>query len=144
MVSRILLLVASIAIGLLTACNAQSTTPTASSGVPVSVEDGAYINITSPQLAEMLKSKDFFFANTHIPYEGEIAQTDAFIPYAEITQRLGELPADKNAKIVLYCRSGRMSSIAAAELVKAGYTNVWNLDGGMVAWEQVGLPLKSK
>ena len=42
------------------------------------------------------------------------------------------------------CRSGRMSSIAAKELVKAGYTNVWNLDGGMVAWEQVGLPLKSR
>ncbi len=37
-----------------------------------------------------------------------------------------------------------MSAIAAQELVKAGYTNVWNLDGGMAAWEQQGLPLKEK
>jgi rhodanese-related sulfurtransferase len=31
-----------------------------------------------------------------------------------------------------------MSTIASKELVKLGYTNIWNLDGGMVAWEQAG------
>lgn len=39
------------------------------------------------------------------------------------------------------CRSGRMSAIAAANLVGLGYTNVWNLDGGMAAWEQAGLEI---
>jgi rhodanese-related sulfurtransferase len=34
-----------------------------------------------------------------------------------------------------------MSNIAAEKLVGLGYTNVWNLDGGMVAWEQAGLPI---
>jgi rhodanese-related sulfurtransferase len=128
------------------ACSAQSTAPVAdsASGAPVSVEGGTYTNITPAQLADMLKSKDFFFANTHIPYEGEIEQTDAFIPYDEITQRLNELPADKNARIVLYCRSRRMSAIAAEALVKAGYTNVWNLDGGMIAWGETGFSLKDK
>ncbi len=38
----------------------------------------------------------------------------------------------------------RMSAIAAEELVKDGYANVWNLDGGMAAWEQQGFPLKEK
>ncbi|HKZ82158.1 MAG TPA: rhodanese-like domain-containing protein [Anaerolineae bacterium] len=132
--------------GLMTACSAQATAPVtdSSSGVPVSVEGGAYTNITPAQLADLLKSKDFFFANTHIPYEGEIEQTDGFIPYDEITQRLSELPADKNAKIVLYCRSGRMSAIAAEALVKGGYTDVWNLDGGMIAWEEAGFSLKGE
>ncbi len=88
--------------------------------------------------------KDFFFVNTHIPYEGEIEETDAFIAYDKTAQQLNSYPADKNAKIALYCRSGRMSAIAAQELVKAGYTNVWNLDGGMVAWEQAGYKLMSK
>jgi rhodanese-related sulfurtransferase len=132
--------------GLMAACSAQTIAPVAdsSSGVPVSVEGGTYTNIAPAQLADMLKGKDFFFANTHIPYEGEIEQTDAFIPYDEITQRSSELPPDKNAKIVLYCRSGRMSAIAAEALAKAGYTNIWNLDGGMIAWEEAGFSLKGK
>ena len=51
------------------------------------------------------------------------------------TQCVSEYPADKSMKIVLYRRSGRMSASADAALVKAGYTGVWNLEGGMIAWE---------
>ena len=133
-------------VGLLAACGGQSAAPaiTAVPAVKVEVEGGSYTNVTPQQLAEMLKKKDFFFVNVHIPYEGEIDPTDAQIPYDQTMQQLSQYPADKNAKIVLYCRSGHMSSIAAKELVKAGYTNVWNLDGGMAAWVQQGLPLKEK
>src|SRR3990167_10448621 len=81
-----------------------------------------YTDITSDQLREMLKNKDFYFMNVHTPYEGEIEKTDAFIPYNEIDKNLDKLPKDKNAKIVLYCRSGRMSKIAAQSLVDLGYT----------------------
>ena len=62
----------------------------------------------------------------------------------EIEKDLDKLPADKNAKIILYCRSGRMSAIAAETMVRLGYTNVWNTEGGMIAWETLGLPLKTK
>lgn len=89
----------------------------------------------------MLGAKDFVFINVHIPYAGEIVQTDAFIPYNEVEQNISKFPADKNAKVFLYCQSGRMSAIAAETLVKLGYTNVWNLDGGMIAWEAAGLPV---
>lgn len=128
---------------LLAACSAQPGTPTAAPsagmGVPVSVAGGTYINVTPNEVAEMLKGSDLLFVNTHIPYEGEIEQTDAFIAFeARGAQRVGEYPADTNAKIVLYCRSGRMSAIVAEALVQAGYTDVWNLDGGMIAWEQAG------
>lgn len=97
--------------------------------------------VTSGQLAEMLRGKDFFFVNTHIPYEGEIAGTDAFIPFDETASRIREYPADKTAKIVVYCRSGRMSAIAARELAKAGFTNVIDLSGGMVGWEDAGFTI---
>ena len=135
-----------ISLGILAACGGQSAAPTVvpATGANVQVEGGAYTDVTPAQLAAMLKKKDFFFVNVHIPYEGEIDPTDAQIPYDQTVQQLSQYPADKNAKIVLYCRSGRMSSIAAKELVKLGYTNVWNLDGGMAAWEQQGLPLKER
>lgn len=146
MVIRRLGFVAPMLIALLAACGGQTPAPTAAptTAVKVAVEDGTYFNLTPIQLADMLKQKDFFFVNVHIPYEGEIDPTDAQLPYDQTAQLLSQYPADKNAKIVLYCRSGRMSSIAAKELVKAGYTNVWNLDGGMSAWQVQGLPLKER
>ncbi len=127
-----------------TACGGTTAAPAASSGsdgVKVQTEGGAYTDITPEQLKQMLDHKDFVFVNTHIPYEGEIADTDAFVPYDALDENLGKLPSDKNAKIVLYCMSDRMSTIAAQELVKKGYTNLYNLDGGMQAWQQAGYPL---
>jgi rhodanese-related sulfurtransferase len=103
--------------------------------------DKGFTDISVADLSTMLEAKDFFFVNTHIPYEGEIANTDAFIPYNDLEGYAGQLPPDKDARIVLYCRSGRMSEIAATELVERGYTNVYELDGGMIAWEDAGLPL---
>ena len=111
-------------------------------GEKVAVSGGAYTDASAAELQTMLKNKDFTFVNVHIPFEGNIAGTDVSIPYNEIDQNLSKLPVDKGAKIVLYCRSGRMSSIAAETLVGLGYTNVWNLKGGMVGWEKAGLPLE--
>ncbi|OGG03844.1 hypothetical protein A2W14_04865 [Candidatus Gottesmanbacteria bacterium RBG_16_37_8] len=100
-----------------------------------------YTDITSNQLKTMLQKKDFYFVNVHVPYEGEIEKTDAFIPYNEIEKNLEKLPKDKNAKIVLYCRSGRMSTIAAKRLTELGYTNIGNLLLGMHDWQSKGYSL---
>jgi rhodanese-related sulfurtransferase len=96
-----------------------------------------YADISVGQLAEILDSEEFTLVNVHIPYEGELPQTDLLIPYNEIGDHLDELPA-KDAPIVLYCRSGSMSTTAAEVLVDEGYTNVMELDGGFNAWEAAG------
>ncbi len=124
------------AIGLV-ACSSQA----ASSVSKVTVAGGSYTNVTPAQLKEMLGQKDFFLVNVHVPYTGELAQTDAFIPYTDIEQNLSRLPVDRAAKILLYCSSGHMSGIAANTLVKLGYTYIWNLDGGMAAWQNAGYSL---
>ena len=125
----------------LAACQGQ---PAQVTGETVNVAGGSYRNVTPDELNAMLKNKDFVFVNVHIPFEGNIANSDLSLPYDQIAepQYLSQLPADKNAKIVLYCRSGRMSQIAAEELVKLGYTNLWNLAGGMVEWEGAGYELE--
>ncbi|HEX6269392.1 MAG TPA: rhodanese-like domain-containing protein [Anaerolineales bacterium] len=111
-------------------------------GKTVTVTGGSYQNVTPDELHAMLKDEDFVFINVHIPFAGNIADTDLSIPYDGIEQNLSQLPADKNAKIVLYCRSGRMSEIAAEKLISLGYTDIWNLNGGMVEWEQAGYDIE--
>ncbi|MCL7453510.1 MAG: rhodanese-like domain-containing protein [Anaerolineae bacterium] len=99
-----------------------------------------YADISVEQLAELLEAEDVTMVNVHVPYEGELPQTDLFIPYDEIQDHLAELPA-KDAPIVLYCRSGSMSTTAARVLAEEGYSNVMELDGGFNAWEASGQQL---
>lgn len=74
----------------------------------------------------------------HVPYEGHIDGTDAFVSYETIGMRDG-LSEDRGAPLALYCRSGDMSEQAGADLVALGYTNIVDLDGGMNAWVAAGL-----
>jgi rhodanese-related sulfurtransferase len=121
--------------------------PPESSATAVAAQPGAlvetapnaagYVDVTVEQLAGLLDQKDFTLVNVHIPYEGELPQTDLFIPFDKIEDHLAQLPA-KDAPIVLYCRSGRMSTDAAEVLVDLGYTNVYELDGGFNAWAAAG------
>ncbi len=140
-------IVLSVVIGslFLAACSGAAPTatlaPVAVVGTQVQVPGGAYTDVSAVELHTMLANKDFVLVNVHIPFDGNIAGTDLSIPYDQIAQNLDKLP-EKAAKIVLYCRSGRMSDIAAKELVSQGYTNVWNLSGGMAAWEQAGLDIQ--
>lgn len=127
----------------LVACGGeQSPTAATEETIPAGFEkNGAgYADITVEQLAEMLPDKDFTLVNVHIPFEGDLPQTDAFVPFNEIEAHLDRLPA-KDAPIVLYCRSGNMSTQAAEELADLGYTNVMELDGGFNAWKASGREL---
>ena len=109
-----------------------------SDGTVIQASGGQWTNITPDKLGSMLKAKDFTLLNVKTPYIGEIAGTDLYIPYADVAARASELPADKAAKIVVYCRSGNESAIAAQTLLDLGYTNIDNLDGGMAAWTAHG------
>ena len=126
-----------LAVLILVSCQSKPVT-----GETVSAAGGSYQNVTPTELRTMLESKDFMLVNVHIPFAGNIPGTDLSIPYNEIEPNLSQLPADNSAKIVLYCSSGRMSEIAAEELVSMGYTNVWNLNGGMADWKQAGFELE--
>ena len=127
----------------LVACGGGSTTTDVGDGAVgtrVEVEGGAYFDITPKTLESWLADKDFLLVNVAVPYVGEIESTDEFIPLDQIEGRLDAF-SQQDAKIVVYCRSGATSTEAARRLVRLGYSNVWNLEGGMMAWQEAGFPL---
>jgi rhodanese-related sulfurtransferase len=113
----------------------------ADAGKEVRVEEGVYRSISPAELSAMLRAKDFFLVDVHVPYAGEIPKTDAFISYEDTAARIGDYPRDKAASVVVYCLGNRMSGIAVRELLKMGYTNLSMLDGGMNGWRAAGFPL---
>ena len=103
------------------------------------IEDkNEFKSITSAQLANMLnENKDFFLLDVRESFElFSLGKIDGVvnIPIGELTSRINEIPADKNKGIVCICASGNRSYEAAHYLVKNGYKNVMNLEGGTYGW----------
>lgn len=138
--SVLFLIVLAVVPVLLAACSSPATEADTTETVPIKNNDG-YIDINVDQLNNMLEQKDFSLVNVHIPYAGDIPKTDTSIPFDDLESNLNQLPADKDAPVVVYCRSGNMSTQAAETLVGLGYTNVMEVDGGMNAWQSAGYEL---
>lgn len=122
---------------LLTACQA---TQEPQIGIEADMGGYKYRVVSVPELQAMLENKDFVMLNVYTPWEKDIPGTDLRIGYDILPESMSQLPAEKDAKIVVYCLSGGMSKKAVATLVTQGYTNIWMLDGGLTTWEMAGLP----
>ncbi|MEO8273113.1 MAG: rhodanese-like domain-containing protein [Chloroflexota bacterium] len=121
-----------------------SAAPVDRQGTFVEGVGGQWLNVTPGTLASMLESKDFTLLNVKTPYIGEIAGTDLYIPYTDLQARAADLPQDRASRILVYCRSGAESAIAAQTLLDLGYTDIVNLDGGMSAWVASGRAIVQK
>jgi rhodanese-related sulfurtransferase len=111
-------------------------------GAEVKIDGGSYRLVSVTELQTMLENKDFVLVNVHIPWQGDILQTDLHLAYDAIEQNLDQLPAEKDAKILVYCLTSGMAKKAVVTLLAQGYTNLWMLDGGTTTWEEAGLALE--
>jgi len=71
--------------------------------------------------------------------EGRVAGS-LLVPLATVGDRVGEFPKDQ--PVYVFCRSGNRSLVAARTLVEAGFSDVRNVEGGMIAWAAAGLPVQ--
>lgn len=105
-------------------------------------------NISPLEAKELIDKKTefgLFVLNVHTPYEGEIENTDAIIEdWQNISKHVDKLPNDKNIPLLVYCRSGRISTSAVKQLQDIGYTRIYHLEGGMNAWKSQGLAIQNK
>lgn len=103
------------------------------------MSDADVPEITVAQLKERLDAGDVpVLVDVREYYEADIADLPEVgqlrIPMAEITERVEEM--DREAELVLYCRSGARSDRAVRFLLRHGYSKVFNLKGGILAWGQ--------
>ncbi len=63
------------------------------------------------------------------------------IPLNELRNRINELKKYKDKKIIVYCRSGNRSVVASRLLSNLGF-KVYNMNGGIIAWKEEGLPIE--
>ena len=77
-------------------------------------------------------------------YSGELGHLTGsmLVPLRELMNRLDEIDAHKQAPVVTVCRAGMRSATAAAILGRSGFQAVSNLAGGLVAWNEAGLPVE--
>jgi molybdopterin/thiamine biosynthesis adenylyltransferase/rhodanese-related sulfurtransferase len=92
--------------------------------------------INVEELKRKLDAKqDIFVLDVREPHEYLIANLGApQIPVGDVERRVGELASQKNREVIVHCRSGARSQKAALILKQAGFTNVSNLAGGILAW----------
>ena len=64
------------------------------------------------------------------------------IPLGKLQARIGELEKYKDKPVVVVCRSGNRSGTACVTLGKLGFTQAYNLTGGMMAWQKANLPVE--
>jgi rhodanese-related sulfurtransferase len=98
--------------------------------------------MTVQKLAQAAAAKNHFYlldVRTHSEFvEGHIRFVDATIPYDSLQYHMAELSSDTTALIYCYSRSGRRSAITTDYLTSQGYTNVYNVEGGIKAWKAAG------
>lgn len=137
----IYLMLASAALVVMTACGgaAPSNAPAA-----VSSANGAVSTLPRDiSVTEASKQRDTgaFVLDVREPYEwneGHIPNA-TLIPLGTLPNQLASVPKDK--PIVVICRSGNRSQSGRDILLKAGFTNVTSVNGGMIAWEAARLPV---
>jgi len=133
-------LVALVLVGV-AACSSSSDNGSATASTDVAAGSATSTLLAPREFAGYLdQNPDTPVVNVHVPYEGHIDGTDAFVDFETIAA-WEDLPDDLDAPIVLYCRSGNMSDQAAADLTALGYTHIVDLKGGMNAWTAAGFEL---
>lgn len=98
--------------------------------------EAVYRKITAEEAQDRMQSVENFIlldVRTDEEYKEQRIDGAVLIPDTEIAERAEKELPDKNALILVYCRSGRRSALAANELVNQGYTNVYDF-GGIIDW----------
>ncbi|PZA06715.1 MULTISPECIES: rhodanese-like domain-containing protein [unclassified Meiothermus] len=109
-------------------------------GLVGAMAQAGYQNVSVQQLYQARSPK--FILDVREPYEfaaGHVAGAK-LIPLGQLAQRAAEIP--RNLPVYVICRSGNRSAQASQILVSKGFSNIHNVQGGLLAWQAAGYPVR--
>mgnify|MGYP003303705103 CR=1 FL=1 len=99
-------------------------------------QGAVYVNITAEEAKQIMDSEEGYIVldvREQEEYDAGHIPGAILIPYTQIEEKANEMLTDKDQLILVYCRSGRRSKIAAEALAELGYTNIKEF-GGIIDW----------
>ena len=131
---RQILLFAALAasLALLAGCTLSKTKADTAEDAP---DKAAYHKLSAEEAYEMMASQEVVVVDvrTQEEYDGGHIENAVLVPNESIGSEMPEAPPDKDATLLIYCRSGRRSKDAAQKLLELGYQNVYDF-GGVIDW----------
>jgi rhodanese-related sulfurtransferase len=110
--------------------------------LPVYANAAVARNLSSQEAYAMVGQRgDLFLLDVRTPGEYQQARLDGarLIPIDQFAKRLAEVPKDR--PVLVYCAVGSRSAQVVNYLARQGYSEIYNLSGGIYAWAQKGLPV---
>jgi sulfur-carrier protein adenylyltransferase/sulfurtransferase len=114
------------------------------------VANGADTQVKAPveeiepfEAQQEIEGGDVVLIDTREPHEYQEAHLDGgkLVPPGLLADEIATAAPDKSARTIIYCRSGNRSYKAAEQLEALGYTDVASVAGGIIAWQEQGLPI---
>ena len=101
--------------------------------------------ISPSEAAREIERGDVALVDTREPHEYEEAHIEGgrLVPPGLLRDEIESVVPDRSQRVLLYCRSGNRSGKAAAQMAEMGYEDVANVAGGILAWQEDGLPVVS-
>jgi molybdopterin/thiamine biosynthesis adenylyltransferase/rhodanese-related sulfurtransferase len=95
------------------------------------------------EAVEEIEGGEVVLIDTREPHEYQEAhlQGGKLVPPGLLAEEIAAAAPDKSARTILYCRTGNRSALAAAQMQKLGYEDVASMAGGIVLWQEQGLPV---
>lgn len=106
--------------------------------------NAACVDATVFEVEKMLQDKGYTLVDVREPYEFNDCRIPGSISIPLANLQKEHVRLDKDAKIIIYCRSGRRSLDACKLLEEIGFKNVVNMVGGIMAWYNTRRPLEGK
>lgn len=97
-------------------------------------------------VTQLINQRDALLVDVREPNEYEQGRLPkaVHIPLSQLKNRAAELARHKARPVVAYCAMGNRSRMAGSALAKAGFSEIYNLQGGFRAWKDAGLPVETK